>query len=99
MTDELLPLYQQELAWFRRMATEFAESNPKIAGRLKLGADAIEDPHVSRLVESFALLTARVRRKLDDDFPELTQALLGVLYPHYLAPVPSSTVLQFVGEP
>ena len=37
--------------------------------------------------------------KLDDDFPELTDALLGVLYPHYLAPVPSMSIVRFASQP
>lgn len=83
----------------RRLAAEFALAHPKIAGRLRLAPDAIDDPHVARLIESFAYLTARVRHKLDDEFPELTDALLGVLYPHYLAPIPSAAIVQFTGLP
>ena len=45
-------------------------------------------PHVERLIEAFAYLTARIRTKLDDEFPEITASLLSVLYPHYLAPSP-----------
>ena len=41
----------------------------------------------------------RPQCKLDDEFPELTDALLSVLYPHYLAPVPSMAVAQFVVDP
>ena len=99
MTDDLLPYYGRELAFIRRLGAEFAEANPKIAGRLLLGPDSVDDPHVARLVESFALLNARTRKKLDDDFPELTQAMLSVLYPHYLAPIPSMAIVQFVGLP
>src|SRR5215467_12765067 len=94
MVDDLLPYYNRELSYIRRLAAEFADSHPKIAGRLRLSRDAIEDPHVARLIEAFAFLTARVRRKLDDDFPELTEALLNVLYPHYLSPVPSMGIAQ-----
>jgi type VI secretion system protein ImpG len=95
MDDELLGAYDKELSWLRRAGVDFARSHPKIASRLRLGPDQIEDPHVSRLVESVAFLNARVRRKLDDEFPELTDALLGVLAPHFLAPVPSMSVVQF----
>jgi type VI secretion system protein ImpG len=98
LSDDLLPYYQRELAFIRRLGDEFARANPKIAGRLRIAPDAIEDPHVGRLIEAFALLNARTRRKLDDDFPELTQAMLGVLYPHYLAPIPSMAIVQFVGR-
>src|SRR5262249_12732644 len=55
--------------------------------------------HVERLVQAFAYLTARIRHKLDDDFPELSEALLGVLYPHYQAPVPSMAVVRFDLDP
>ena len=95
MTDRLLPYYNQELQYLRRFGAEFAREHPKIAARLRLGDDLSEDPHVSRIIESFALLAARTRLKLDDDFPEITHALLGVLYPHYLSPVPSTSVVEF----
>lgn len=99
MADKLLPYYNRELTFLRRMSGEFAEAHPKIAGRLRLSADAIEDPHVSRLIEGVAFLNARIAAKLDDDYPELVDALLDVLYPHYLAPVPSMSVVQFRGQP
>jgi type VI secretion system protein ImpG len=95
MSDQLLPLYDQELAYLRQLAGEFADAHPKIAGRLRLSADAVDDPHVARLIEGFALIAARIRQKLDDDFPELTDSLLGALYPHMLAPFPSASVAQF----
>jgi len=98
MNDELLPYYDRELAFLRRLGAEFAEAHPKIAARLRLSADTAEDPHVERLIEACAYLNARTRYKLDDDFPELSDALLGVLYPHYLAPIPSLAIVQFVLE-
>ena len=95
MADDLLSYYNRELAYLRRLGGEFAETHPKIAGRLRMTADAVEDPHVSRLLEGVAFLNARIRQKIDDDFPELTDALLGQLFPHYLAPIPSMTIVQF----
>jgi type VI secretion system protein ImpG len=95
MSDELLPYYHRELAFIRRLGAEFAEAHPKIAGRLRLGPDLAEDPHVERLIEAFAYLNARIRHKLDDDFPEISDALMGVLYPHYQAPIPAMAVVQF----
>jgi len=81
MSDELLPYYNRELAFVRRLGVEFAAEHPKVAGRLGLPADPAQDPHVERLIEAFALLNARTRLKLEDDFPEITDALLDVLYP------------------
>jgi type VI secretion system protein ImpG len=94
MTDELLPYYNRELAFIRDLGEEFARTHPKIAGRLRWSGHGTEDPHVSRLIEGFAFLAARIRHKLDDDFPELTEALLGILYPHFLVPFPSCAVIQ-----
>src|SRR5262249_56107750 len=96
MADELLDYYNRELRFVRELASSFARSHPKIAERLRLSADdAADDPHVERLIEAFAYLTARIRFKLDDDFPEITESLLNILYPHYLAPVPSMATVQF----
>lgn len=94
MTEELLPYYNRELAYIRQLGAEFARAHPKIAGRLRWSGDTTEDPHVARMIEAFAFLNARTRHKLDDDFPELAASLLGVLYPHYLAPLPSAAIIQ-----
>jgi type VI secretion system protein ImpG len=99
MSDELLPYYQAELQFLRDMGGQFALAHPKIAARLRLDANMAEDPHVSRMVEAFAYLAARTRHKLDDEFPEITEALLGVLYPHYLAPIPSAAIVQLELDP
>ena len=95
MSEALLPYYNRELTALRRLAAGFAEAHPKIASRLRLAPDAVDDPHVERLLEGVAFLGARVQHRLDDEFPELTDALLGVLYPHYLAPFPSCAMVQF----
>lgn len=98
MADELLPYYEKELAFIRQMGSEFAKEHPKIAGRLGISSETIEDPHVSRLIESFAYLNARIQHKLDDDFPELSDALLTILFPHYQRPIPSMAIVQFVAD-
>lgn len=98
MADELLPYYEKELAFIRQLGAEFAEEHPKIAGRLGINTDTIDDPHVSRLIESFAYLNARIQHKIDDDFPELSDALLNVLFPHYQRPIPSMSIVNFIAD-
>ena len=95
MRDDLLLYYERELSFLRQMGAEFAAKYPKIASRLVLEPDKCEDPHVERMLEAFAFLAARVHLKVDDEFPEITEALLGILYPHYLRPLPSMTVAEF----
>ena len=98
MSDALLAYFNRELAALRGLAGEFAERHPKIAGRLRLTKDTVDDPHVGRLLEGVAFLGARVQHRLDDEFPELTDGLLSVLYPHYLAPLPSVAITRFSAD-
>ncbi len=86
MSDTLLPYYDRELTAIHRLATEFAEAYPKIAGRLRLSPGGVDDPHVARLLDGVAFLAARVHHRLDDEFPELTDALLGLLHIRIIFP-------------
>ncbi|WEF34641.1 type VI secretion system baseplate subunit TssF [Pseudoduganella chitinolytica] len=97
--DQLLPYYERELGFLRRYSREFSERYPKIAGRLLIGGEVCEDPHIERMIESFALLNSRIAKRLDDDYPEFTEALFEVLYPHYLRPFPSCSIarMDFAG--
>lgn len=95
MRDELLGYYERELIFLRRMGADFARRYPKIAARLLLDEEKIEDPHVERMIEAFSFLAGRIGLKLDDELPEITESFLNVLYPHYLAPIPSMAIAQF----
>jgi type VI secretion system protein ImpG len=99
MRDDLLDYYERELTFLRQMGAEFAEKYPKIASRLLLEPDRCEDPHVERMIEAFAFLAGRVHLKIDDEFPEITEALLGILYPHYIRPIPSMSIVEFHLDP
>jgi type VI secretion system protein ImpG len=92
--EQLLPYYESELGYLRRNLREFAERYPKIAGRLLISGEVCEDPHTERMIEAFALLNARIAKRLDDDYPEFTESLFEVLYPHYLRPFPSCSIAQ-----
>jgi type VI secretion system protein ImpG len=100
MRDELLGHYESELVFLRRMGAEFARKYPKVAARLLLDEEKIEDPHVERMIEAFAFLAGRINLKLADEIPEVTESFLNVVYPHYLNPIPSMAITQFVfGSP
>jgi type VI secretion system protein ImpG len=94
VTNHFLNWYNGELSALRKRATRFAEKHPKIAGRLRLTGDAVDDPHVERMMQGFAYSAARIRQKLEDDFPELTDTLLEALYPQYLAQIPSMSIVK-----
>ena len=58
-------------------------------------AGASTDPDVERLLEGVAFLTGMARQKLDDEFPEFVQEIANLLFPHFLRPVPSTTMVAF----
>jgi type VI secretion system protein ImpG len=97
--NDFLRHYLEELSYLRELGQQFAHRHPKVAARLELQSGECPDPHVERLIESFAFLTARIQADLDNDFPEIASELLEVLYPHYLRPVPSMSVARFDFDP
>lgn len=87
--------YQDELSYLREVGPEFARLHPDMARVL---ADRGADPDVERILEGVAFLTGRIRQKLDDELPELTASMMSLLWPHYLRPVPSMTIMEFLPE-
>jgi type VI secretion system protein ImpG len=92
---DLLPYFQRELQFLHGHRDDFAARYPDLGGRLPSAGDLVDDPHVERLIQSFALLSSRIHKRLDDDFPLVTESLLEVLYPHYLRPFPSCSLAAF----
>lgn len=87
--------YQDELRYLREVGPEFSRANPEIARFL---TDRGTDPDVERVLEGVAFLCGRIRQKLDDELPELTASVMALLWPHYLRPIPSMTILEFLPE-
>lgn len=98
MDPRLLEYYNRELQFMREMGAEFARAYPKVAARLSLEGLECADPYVERLLEGFAFLAARVQLKLDARHPEFTQHLLEIVYPGFLAPVPSAAIAELVPD-
>src|SRR5262245_19674387 len=94
MDPRLLRYYNLELQHMRKTGAEFAEQFPKIAARLGMHGLEVDDPYVERLLEGVGFMAARVQLKLEAEFPRFTQALLEIVYPHFLAPTPSMLVAQ-----
>src|SRR5258708_5692682 len=94
-----LAAFREELDYLRIAGQSFARQHPKIAERLELSRAGSSDPHVERLIESFAFLTSRIQRRLDGEFPEFTTALLGLLYPNLADPIPPMTIARIVAAP
>lgn len=99
MEAQFLDHYNRELGYLRELGSEFAREYPAVAGRLGMDQFECADPFVERLLEGFAFLAARVHRRLDSEFPQLTRGLLQSLYPHYTRPIPAAAIVQFHPDP
>jgi type VI secretion system protein ImpG len=88
--------FQQEISYLKELGAEFSESHPAVAPML---SGPSSDPDVERLLEGVAFLTALLRQKLDDEFPEIIHELVHLIWPHYLRPVPSATIMEFAPKP
>ena len=99
MNDPLYNYYQKELAYLRKEGQSFAKQYPQIASMLEIGNNDCKDPHVERFLEGVAFLNARIQKNIDNDFPLITNALLDILFPHFLTPVPSMSIAKFEIDP
>jgi len=93
--EDFLRYYFDELSYLRDAGRGFAREHKKVAARLDMPHGETADPHVERLIESFAFLTARLQRQMRAEFPEITNALLGTLYPQLVQPLPPMAVACF----
>ena len=93
--EQMLDYYQQEMMYLQRAGARFSAQYPKIAQNLNLSVAGSSDPHVQRLLESFAFLTGRLQKELDNRYIQFTNTLLGVLYPQFVSPFPSASIASF----
>ena len=84
--------YESELAYLRELGRAYAQEHPSTAGLL---AERSGDPDVERLLEGVAFIAAKVRERTDDAIPEVVHELADLVLPHYLRPVPATTIIQF----
>lgn len=88
--------FTDEINYLLDQGKEFAKQHPHKARMLHFDDARSRDPNVERLIESFAFLTSRIRKRLDDDFPLIADGLLSLMWPGYINPVPSFSLLEFL---
>jgi type VI secretion system protein ImpG len=93
--QEFVDYYLKELEYLRFFGADFSKTYPKIAKNLHLYDTHCADPHVERLLESFAFLTAGLKQKIDQKAPEVAVGLLEALCPTLLTPMPAMAIARF----
>ena len=89
MQKDFLDYYNENLAFMRRLGSEFASEFPKIATRLDLNSIECQDPFIERLLEGTAFLSARVEQKLEQGYPRFLESMLGSVCPSAISPIPA----------
>lgn len=97
--EKLLPYYERELSMLWRAGAEFAGRCPTLAGNLQLRGERCAYSHVERLMQASACLNPRVGKLFDDGDVQFIDALLGMLYSHYLRPLPSCSIEPYPQVP
>lgn len=87
--------FEEELRYLYDSGCEFAKAHPDRANYLNIDSVGDRDPYVERLFEGFAFLAGRIREKLDDSFPQLTEGMTNLLWPQFLQEIPSLAIVQF----
>lgn len=95
--SELLDAYVAELEALRVHGRDLARAYPDIAGRLDIGPRRSRDGQVERVVESSAFLAARLRLMIESSATELPLAVLTMLAPWLVEPIPAMAILELTG--
>lgn len=86
--------FERALGILQGYAHEYAAEYPAQAMRLGMANGASDDPHIERLIQGTAFLTARTEQMIDENDNKLTEAILSVNYCHYLLPFPSTAIVH-----
>jgi len=95
MEDDFLKYFDGEMRYLKEAGIEFAAEFPELGRALGLdGSPVPRDESVERLFQGFSLMMAKLRQKIDDDIPELTEPLLGHLLPVVNRTLPSTAIVE-----
>lgn len=84
--------YKKALTSLRTQGAEFSKRNPALSTYLSKEG---QDPDVERLLEGFAFLSGRLQQQLDQELPEVAHTLVQLLWPNYIRPIPSYSIIQY----
>lgn len=87
--------FKDELSYLKEQSKVFADTFPQAAQFL---SEKSHDPDVDRTLEGFAYLTGVLHAKTEQEYPQLTYSLIDMLWPNYMQPTPSMTIIEFIAK-
>ncbi len=91
--------FEAEMRRLLDSAAEFARNYPEQASHLNINDVNDRDPYIERLLEGSAYLAAVLKKRIDDDIPDISETLLQHLWPDFLKPFASATIMQITPRP
>lgn len=88
--------FREHLRFLYEGGRELARAHPNVAAML---GGLSYDPDVERLLEGIAFITSKIGERQAKSLDEVCQLLFDTLFPHYLAPLPATTILQLEQPP
>jgi type VI secretion system protein ImpG len=98
VSDLLNRYFERELSLIRRSGSEYKNKHTDAANSMHLNEKRYEDPNITRLLESVALLSAKNSMQLDQQLPHISNALSSVLYPSFNQLLPSVMSIKLDAE-
>jgi type VI secretion system protein ImpG len=92
--DILLKYYTAEMNYLVKEGNVFAEKYSKAGQNIDWNVNQSNDPHIQRLLESFAFLSASLNYRIDNANTNLSQSIIAALLPQFVRPVPSMTIMS-----
>ncbi|MDD6176523.1 MAG: type VI secretion system baseplate subunit TssF [Succinivibrionaceae bacterium] len=86
--------FEKELTYLKEKSKVFSQNFPDVANALGITKDSVEDPEIARLIESVCMLNGRIQKRLDDGYSDFTESLLNIIYPDFLKPIPSYSIIN-----
>ncbi len=93
MQDIDIFYFRKELDYLHKSRELLLSRYPKLAPFL---AHNSNDPDVERIIESLAILSARINKELDANIPFIAESLINILIPNYTNAIPSLCMQEFV---
>ncbi|MDY4399635.1 type VI secretion system baseplate subunit TssF [Helicobacter bilis] len=88
--------FRKEIDYLQKTRELFINKYPKLAPFLACNSN---DPDVERIIESLAILTAKINEELDGNIPSLAESLINILMPNYTNSLPSFCIQNFNLKP
>lgn len=92
MNQKTILYFRKELESLKSAREELIAQYPKLAPFLALDS---QDPDTEKLIDNFAILTAKIRQEMDENIPFLAESLLNILSPNFTTPIPSIALQSF----